>query len=194
VHGSFAAASKDYDGTTAATITSRSLDPADVVGQDDVTLSGGSATFGSPGAGQNKTVTGTGFGLAGAAKDNYVLASTALTTTAEIRRKVVHAGFVADSKDYDGTDAATITGRTLDAADVVGQDDVRLSGGSATFGSPAVGQNKTVTGTGFGLRAPPRTTTSWQPRRSRRSPTSARGRSPSPLIPRRSSTGTPIRR
>ena len=54
---------KVYDGTTAATITAHNL--SGKVGTEDVSLSGGSATFSSPGAGDNKTVTGTGFVLAG---------------------------------------------------------------------------------------------------------------------------------
>ncbi len=82
VTGSFTAANKIFDGTTAATITGRTL--SGVVGGTDVTLSGGTATFSDANVGQNKTVTGTGFTLAGAQKDNYALAATTLTTTASI--------------------------------------------------------------------------------------------------------------
>ena len=82
ITGSFTAADKLYDGTVAATITGRSL--TGVVGNDDVSLSGGTATFANADVGQGKTVTGTGFGLVGAAKGNYSLASSTLTTTASI--------------------------------------------------------------------------------------------------------------
>jgi len=82
VTGSFTAANRVYDGTTAATITGRSL--SGVIGTEDVSLSGGTATFADKEVGTGKIVTGTGFTLAGADKGNYALASTTLTTTANI--------------------------------------------------------------------------------------------------------------
>ena len=82
VTGSFTAADKVYDGNASATITSRSLSGA--ISGDDVSLSGGTATFNNADVGNGKTVTGTGFTLAGADKDNYSLASSTLTTTASI--------------------------------------------------------------------------------------------------------------
>jgi hypothetical protein len=82
VTGSFTAADKVYDGNNSASITGRSLNG--VLGSDDVSLSGGTATFNNADVGQNKTVTGTDFTLAGADKDNYSLASSTLTTTASI--------------------------------------------------------------------------------------------------------------
>src|SRR5688572_10140560 len=100
VTGSFTAGNKVYDGTTAATITARNL--SGKVGTEDVSLSGGSATFSSPGAGDNKTVTGTGFVLAVAANDNYTLASSSLTTTANVTQKALSGSFTAANKVYDG--------------------------------------------------------------------------------------------
>ncbi|MDP2856902.1 MAG: YDG domain-containing protein [Bacillota bacterium] len=147
VTGSFTAANKVYDGGTAATIASRSL--TGVIGGDDVSLSGGSATFSDKNVGVGKTVTGTGFGLAGADAGNYQLASTTLTTTASITKATVTGSFTADNKVYDGGTAATIASRSLTG--VIGGDDVSLSGGSATFSDKNVGAGKTVTGTGFGL-------------------------------------------
>jgi hypothetical protein len=76
--GSFTAADKMYDGTTTATITNRSL--TGVVGSDDVSLTGGTASFADANVGANKTVTGAGFTLAGADAGNYVLGSVANTT------------------------------------------------------------------------------------------------------------------
>ena len=81
--GSFTAANKFYDGTTAATITGRSLSGA--IAGDDVSLSGGSATFSDKQVANGKTVTATGFVLAGSAAGNYSLASSTLTTTADIK-------------------------------------------------------------------------------------------------------------
>src|SRR6185369_8516993 len=80
--GSIAANNKVYDGTTAASIASRVLSGA--LAGDDVSLSGGTASFASKSAGAAKTVTATGLTLSGAAAGNYQLASTSASTTADI--------------------------------------------------------------------------------------------------------------
>ena len=81
--GSFTAADKLYDGTATAFITSSSL--SGVVTGDAVTLNGSAATaaFADPAVGTGKTVTSTGFTLAGADAANYSL--TMNTTTASIQ-------------------------------------------------------------------------------------------------------------
>ena len=61
--------------------------------------------------------------------------SSAATLT--VNPKTVHGSFTASNKTYDGTDAASISGRSLAAADIVGNDNVVLSAGSATFASAA---------------------------------------------------------
>lgn len=83
VTGSFVASNKAYDGTTDATVTGRSL--SGVVGSDDVTLSGGTATFASANVGTGITVTLAGATLAGAKADNYTLSSVS-TATADITK------------------------------------------------------------------------------------------------------------
>ena len=98
VTGSFTAANKSYDGTTTATITGRSLSGA--VSGDDVSLNGGSATFSDKQVADGKTVTGTGFVLAGSAAGNYSLASSTLTTTADIKALAVTITANAKSKTY----------------------------------------------------------------------------------------------
>jgi hypothetical protein len=80
VTGSFTAANKFWDGTTAATVTSRSL--LGVIGLDDVDLVGGTATFASSAIG-TWTVTLTGASLSGPDAGNYTLTSVS-TTTASI--------------------------------------------------------------------------------------------------------------
>ncbi len=145
--GSFTANDKTYDATTAATIATRSL--SGVIGGDNVSLVGGSATFDTKNVGTDKTVTGTGFTLSGGDAGNYVLASTTLTATADITPASLTGSFTAASRTYDGTATASITGRSL--AGVIGGDDVSLSGGAATFSDKNVGSGKVVTGTGFTL-------------------------------------------
>jgi hypothetical protein len=78
VTGSFSVADKVYDGTVDASIIDRWLTGA--VFGDDVSLSGGTATFASPLAGNAKTVTGAGFFLSGTDAENYALTSVAATT------------------------------------------------------------------------------------------------------------------
>jgi hypothetical protein len=62
------------------TIATRSLNG--VVGSDDVSLSGGSASFATKTVGTNKTVSATGLSLSGTDAGNYQLASTSASTTA----------------------------------------------------------------------------------------------------------------
>ena len=82
ITGSFTAANKVWDGNTTATITGRSL--TGTISGDDVSLVGGTATFDNANVGSGKTVTGTGFALAGTAASDYSLVSSTLTTTANI--------------------------------------------------------------------------------------------------------------
>jgi len=74
VTGSITANSKTYDRTTAATIATRTL--SGVVGSDNVSLTGGTATFSDKNVANGKTVTATGLSLSGTAAGNYQLAST----------------------------------------------------------------------------------------------------------------------
>ena len=134
------AANKAYDGTTAASVLTRSL--TGVVTGDIVSLSGGTATFGSKNVGTGKTVTLSGATLTGTDAGNYNLTSVG-TTTADIATIAVSGSFTASDKVYDGTTVATVTGRSLTG--VLAGDVVSLSGGAATFGDKNVGTGKTVT-------------------------------------------------
>ena len=147
ITGSFTAEDKIYDGTTDATVIGRSLD--DTITGDAVGLTGGSASFDDKNVGQDKTVTLTGAALSGSDATNYSLTSVATTTASITPRDTIIGSFTVADKTYDGTTAATITGRSL--AGTVPSDDVSLTGGSATFDDKNVGLDKTVTGTGFTL-------------------------------------------
>src|SRR5204863_7732165 len=76
------AALQIYDGTTAATILTRTL--SGVLGADVVTATGGTATFSSKTVGTAKTVTATGLSISGVDAVNYVLSTTTATTTPDI--------------------------------------------------------------------------------------------------------------
>ncbi|HET9544155.1 MAG TPA: YDG domain-containing protein [Gaiellaceae bacterium] len=146
VDGSFTAADKVYDGTADAEITGRALTGA--IAGDDVSLSGGTASFDDENAGEDKPVSGTGFALAGADKDNYALGSVAGTTaTIEPRELAVAASGL--DKVYDGTAAASTTFT-----------DDRIPGDSltidydASFADKHVGDDKPVSVTGISLAGP----------------------------------------
>lgn len=151
VTGGFTSSNKTYDGNNAAEVTGRSL--SGVVGQDQVSLSGGTASFADKNVGTDKTVTLSGASLDGTAKNNYTLASIS-NTTANITKKSLAGNFTASNKTYDGNDSATITGGSLVAGDLISGDSVNLdrSGATAKFADKNFGTDKTVTATGgFGL-------------------------------------------
>jgi hypothetical protein len=140
VTGSITAPDKVYDGNTSATISLRSL--TGVLFSDDVSLSGGTATFADKNIG-SKTVTATGLTLSGSQAGNYILSSTTATTTASITAKQLTAVFSIADKVYDGNTSAAITDRQL--VGVIGNEKVTLTGGTATFSDKNVGAAKNVT-------------------------------------------------
>jgi hypothetical protein len=71
VHGAFTVPNKIWDGTTAATITSRSL--TDAIAGDDVGLTGGTTAFPTSAVGGPYTLTLVGGTLTGADQGNYTL-------------------------------------------------------------------------------------------------------------------------
>lgn len=152
VNGSFTAADKVYDGTTAATISGTSL--PGVISGDSVSLDVTGAAFADKNVGSDKTVTAS-LALSGGDAGNYLLGLGTASTTAEIAFRSVAGSFTAADKQWDGTNAATITSRNLAAASgdtgKIATDDLSLTGGSATFADAAVGNGKTVTGSGFSL-------------------------------------------
>lgn len=95
---------KEYDGTTAAAITSRSFGAGEIVGSDDVSLGmSGTALFETATAGQNKAVNIEGLFLSGTGVANYVLSSTTATTTATIRKRTATVTLSSLSQTYTGS-------------------------------------------------------------------------------------------
>jgi GH35 family endo-1,4-beta-xylanase len=76
--GSIAAENKVFDGTTSATIQSRTL--TGVLGLETVNYVGGVATFDTASVGTNKTVAATGLSLSGADAGNYQVNTVAFAT------------------------------------------------------------------------------------------------------------------
>ncbi|WP_299708600.1 MBG domain-containing protein [uncultured Pontibacter sp.] len=128
ITGAFVAASKVYDGTTAANVTDKSLQG--VIGQDDVELTNGIAAFSDKNAAIGKTVTLAGAVLDGSDKANYFL-STVSTASADISPKPASVTPVANSKVY-GTSDPALSGSTSDfvAADGITATFARSAGES----------------------------------------------------------------
>ncbi|MBR0027606.1 MAG: S-layer homology domain-containing protein, partial [Clostridia bacterium] len=145
-----AAANKAYDGNTTATITGTAVVDGKV-GSDDVSVVMGSAAFADKNAANGKTVNFTGFSLTGDKAANYNLKGQPASVIADITPKAVTiTGVTAADKVYDGTAAAEITGTpTVDGK--IGEDDVTVTAGSASFDNANAKSEKTVTFTGFAL-------------------------------------------
>ena len=147
---------KTYDATTTATLTSANFSISGLVGTDKFTVTQNTGTYASANAGSGITVTAslsasnfTPYGSTVA--NNYSFPASA-SGTGTISRKSVMASITASDKNYDGTDAATITSCTIPGK--VGNDDVACSvpAGNATFASSSANSTaQTVTATGITL-------------------------------------------
>ena len=147
ITASFTVNDKVYDGSTAATGVIVTL--SGVLAPDDVSVSFSSITFSDANVGGNKIVTLTGATLIGTERFNYSLASSTLTSTADISAKELTVSFTVDNKVYDGSQATTGLVTTL--VGVIAPDGVTLSGGVATFDNANAGAGKTVTLSGATL-------------------------------------------
>ncbi len=140
---------RTYDGTAdvSASVSSWGTVATGVTGEALV-LTPGTASLADANAGTGKTVTASGYALAngtGGLASNYVLTSTSSTTTMDIARKAVSVlGQTVSSRAYTGTNAAPVSGGTLDG--VISGDNLLLNQ-SATFASVNVGTGIAVTAT-----------------------------------------------
>jgi hypothetical protein len=132
------ASNKVYDGTTTATILTRTL--TGVIGADAVSLTGGTATFADPNTGTGKTVTATGLGLSGSAATNYALSATTATALADITSST-------------GTGTSTLA-VSISAPQYSDQETFTLTVTSSIPGQPAAGVNFFVGSQQVGNPAP----------------------------------------
>jgi len=144
ITGSFTAAGKVYDGNTSATVLTRTLNGVVAGDTANVSLTGGTASFGDANAGLGKTVTLVGATLTGSAAANYNLTSVG-TTTAAIAALGITGSFTAAGKVYDGNTGATVLTRTLNGVLAGDTANVTLAGGAASFGDAKAGTGKPVT-------------------------------------------------
>ena len=144
--------SKTYDRSASATPIMTDAEIDGKVATDSLSITVGKATYNNANVGTGKTVSFTGFALTGTDAANYKLKGQPESTTADITAKeVTISGVTIDTtKVYDGNDTAKITNiGTL--ADVLTGDTVTIKTGKATYDGKNVGDNKTVTFTGFAL-------------------------------------------
>jgi hypothetical protein len=147
ISGSFTAADKIYDGTSDATISSRTL--AGLLG-DDVVILNGAARFADKQVGQDKLVTGTGFSLSGGDAGNYVLTESSLTSVATIRPRPLALRATGVDKAYDGTTNALV----ILTDDRVAGDMLSISYTSASFIDFGIGTTKPVIVSGIAVSGP----------------------------------------
>jgi filamentous hemagglutinin family protein len=142
----YTASNKVYDATTAASVAGST---SDVIGSDVVTLSQ-TATFVDKNVGTGKTVNVTGINLGGADAGNYSLQSSTAISTANITPKLLTiSGLTVNSKPYDGSTAATLSG-TPGMLGAVPGDVLNLGGAlQGTFANASVGTGQQVLLTGL---------------------------------------------
>jgi len=144
------AGNKVYDGATTATVSGTAA-LSGIVSGDTVTVSAGTAAFADKKVGTGKTVTFSGYSLAGADAGNYSLSAQPANVTANITAKALTiTGLSAGNKVYDGAAAAAVSG-TAALSGVVSGDTVTVKAGTAAFGDKKVGTGKTVTFSGYSL-------------------------------------------
>ncbi|MBV5348329.1 gliding motility-associated C-terminal domain-containing protein [bacterium] len=142
------ASSKDYDGSTFATLTGGTL--TGVLGSDVVTITPGSADFSDKNVGNGKAVTASGYRLAGSEAHNYLLSVQPLVSSADIySAPLTITGVTAANKVYDANTTAVLSGGSL--VGIQGSDNVTITLGTGTFTDKTIGTGKTVTAAGYGL-------------------------------------------
>src|SRR5439155_12137316 len=118
LHVTATGVNKEYDTTTAATVT---LTDDEVAG-DAVTPSYTSAAFADKNVGTGKAVSVSGISITGVDATNYDLANTTAATTANITRKDLTVTATGIDKTYDANTAATVN---LSTDELTGDDVTR---------------------------------------------------------------------
>jgi hypothetical protein len=146
---------KQYNGDDVATLDTSSYVLHTPVSGDDVSLdaSSYSAHFNNKTVADDKPVTVTGLGLTGAAAGNYTLTQPTGMTANITHKALTVSGITVNTRDYNGTDAATLNTSSAALHDPVDGDVVSLddSSYSAHFDNRNAGTTKPVTVSGLKL-------------------------------------------
>jgi len=141
------AASKTYDGTTAAQLDTSNAAFSNLVSGESISLSATGA-FADANAGSGKTVNITG-SYGGDYAGNYTITGQANTTASIARKTLTIVGMTAADKTYDGTTSATLLGGSLSG--LVGSETLSFSGQAGAFSDRNAGSNKAVSVYGIAL-------------------------------------------
>ncbi len=139
--------SKEYDGTNIATLTNDNIDFLNLIENDKVNVNISSATYNDKNAGIKKPVKCVIAGLLGDDANNYSLSVSELNNDiGEITAKELNIALknTPVSKEYDGTNIATLTNDNIDFVNLVENDKVSLKISSATYNDKNAGINKPV--------------------------------------------------
>ncbi|WP_296268083.1 YDG domain-containing protein, partial [Pseudomonas sp. UBA6562] len=144
-------ASKTYDGTAATSIsniTGRGSLPSDAF----FDFSRASVAFADQNAGTGKAVTISGVNIGGGGASKYAVNGLDSLTADIFKADALLTGIAANSKTYDGTTSATLSGSAV-ASGIVAGDAVAVAGSGmgSTFDSKNVGTLKPVNVTGYTL-------------------------------------------
>ena len=151
INGAAVEASRIYNGTTDAKITSAGTPSVNYDGES-LKVAAGKAAYDNKNVGKGKTVAFTGFALAGDAAVNYKLTAQPDAVTADITVKEIKIvdTAVETSKIYDGSTDAKITEKgTFDG--LINGDKVDIVTGKAAYDDKNVGNGKTVAFSDFAL-------------------------------------------
>lgn len=150
ISGATVEATKVYDGTTDAKITSEGT-LSGVLDGDSVTIAIGKANYSDKNVGVGKTVTFTDFALSGNDAMNYTPAVQPESTTAGISAKeLTITDLRVKDKQYDGKNTAEIDG-TPTLVGVADGDVLELVNGIPTFDIVSIGKNIPISFTTFRL-------------------------------------------
>ncbi len=149
ISGATVEATKVYDGTTEAKITSEGT-LSGVLDGDSVTVAVGKANYSDKNVGVGKTVTFTDFALSGNDAANYAVVQPESTTAGISAKVLTIADLRVKDKQYDGKNTAEIDG-TPTLVGVADGDVLELVNGIPTFDIVSIGKNIPISFTTFRL-------------------------------------------
>ncbi len=143
--------SRTYDGTTDAAITNVGTLSENFDGKN-LTIVQGMAAYADKNVGTDKTVSFSGFALAGSAAGNYTLVAQPTAVKADItpREVTINGTTVETTRAYDGTADAVITNIGTLSENFDGEN-LTIVKGTAFYNSKHIGINKTVSFADFAL-------------------------------------------
>jgi len=147
------AASKVYDTTQTATLTTSGAVFAGKAASDTLLVGAATGTFDTKNVGIGKIVDITGLTLSGADSTNYTLASSTATATASISAVSISTvtGITAANKVYDGSSAAVLSTSGAAFTGRLGSDLLTVGTATGNFTDKNVANPKTVNITGLSL-------------------------------------------